>query len=267
LAGRAAPGGDSPRFPHRVVALAPNLTEIVFALGAGNRLVGVSQGSDYPPEARRIPRIGGLTPDLERIVALRPDLVVATTEGNPEWAVDRLRGLRIPVLVTSGRSLPEVFEAILSVGSALGKSARAKSLVGSLRRRRDFVLEQARTHRPRPALFLVWPDPPQVAGGGSFGDRLIADAGGRNLAAGLPGWPVVSREFLLKMPADAVVVYPDEADTRARFAAALAVPGPLFPFATRAPRCVGVEASLLERPGPRSLDALERLERIFAGTP
>ncbi|HET7452120.1 MAG TPA: helical backbone metal receptor [Thermoanaerobaculia bacterium] len=267
LAGAARSGGaPAPRrvvapSPRRVVALAPNLTEIVFALGAGDRLVGVSEHSDYPPAAAAIPVVGGLTPDLERIVSLRPDLVLATTEGNPASAVDLLGKRGIPVLTTSAPDLDGVLSSIRAIADRLGVSAAGKRLADGLAVRRDAVL---RTRRPPglSAILLIWPAPPQAAGAGTFADDMLRTAGARN-AVERPGWPVVSPEYLLATACDAVV-YPVEKDTAEVFARAFH-DGPLSRVpAVRAGRIVGIGGDRLIRPGPRAFDALEELAAALA---
>src|SRR5215470_16207350 len=112
-----APAAGAPR---RVVTLAPNLTEIVFALGAGDRLVGVSEYSDYPEAARAIPRVGGLEVDPERVAALRPDLVLAIAEGNAQGAVRALQATGLPVTVTPSGSLDAVLQSVRLVAERLG---------------------------------------------------------------------------------------------------------------------------------------------------
>src|SRR5215470_14112393 len=105
--------------PRRVVTLAPNLTEIVFALGAGDRLVGVSEYSDYPEAARAIPRVGGLEVSAEHVASLHPDLVLASRDGNPRGPVTALAAAGIPVLTVSGGSLDAVLAGIRAVAARL----------------------------------------------------------------------------------------------------------------------------------------------------
>jgi len=239
-----------------VVALAPNLTEIVFALGAGSRLVGVSSHSDFPPEARSIPVVGGLTPDLERIVSLRPDLVLATTEGNSPATVELLQERRIPVLTTSAPDLRGVMRSIVAIAGRLGVEPRGAALAESLGRRLEAVASRARARRPIPAILLVWPSPPQAAGTGTFGEDLLREAGGANCVK-RPGWPLVSPEFLVTSPC--AVIYPAEESSRAVFKEAFAF-GPLSRMpAVRKGRVIPIDGDLLNRPGPRAFDALEQI--------
>ncbi len=260
----AAPLRAAPPIPRRIVALAPNLTEIVFALGAGGRLVGVSTRSDYPPAAAAIPVVGGLAPDLEKVVSLRPDLVLATTEGNPAAAVGILERRGIPVLTTSAPDLDGVLASIRTIAARIGSAAAGERLASSLERRREAVIRARPTPGPS-AILLIWPSPPQAAGADTFAGDILRTAGGRN-CLDRPGWPVVSPEYLVAAPCDAVV-YPLEKDTDPIFARAFR-DGPLSRMtAVRGGRIVGVDGDRLLRPGPRAFDALEQLAASLAKVP
>jgi len=256
----AAPAAPEvgPPAPRRIVALAPNLTEIVFALGAGDRLVGVSARSDFPPAAARLPVVGGLVPDLERVVALRPDLVLATTEGNALATVEALGRRGIPVLTTAAPDLAGVIDSIRRIGARIGAAAAGERLAASLEARRAAVLRRRRKAGPPPsAVLLVWPSPPQAAGKGTFAGDLLETAGATN-CIGRRGWPSISPEFLVEAPCR-VVVYPAEKDTAATYARAFRE-GPLAQMpAVRAGRTIGIDGDELARPGPRAFDALEKL--------
>ena len=248
------------------MTLAPSLTEIVFAVGAGDRLVAVSDFSDYPPEARRLPRVGGLDASAERIVSLRPDLVLASRDGNSRGVVQALEAAGVPVLTVSGESLDAVLEGIRRVARRLGRAEEGERLTAGLSRRRAAVRSRV-AGLPKPAaLLLVWPDPPQAAGGGTFLSDVLQEAGARNVLADRPGWPVVSAEYLATTPLDALVV-PDSAATRAAFDRAFRS-GPLSRGRAAAARVLRVDESVLTRPGPRVFDALETLAaELSPGSP
>ena len=255
---------QEPRFepsvePRRVVSLAPNLTEIVFALGAGRSLVGVSEYSDYPPEARAIPRVGGLEVSAEKVASLRPDLVLATREGNAPGPVSALSSAGFSVLVLPTGSLDAVLDSVRRTGDALGRREQAERLAESLSARRAAVRALV-GKGPRPkAILLVWPDPPQAAGGGTFLDDVLTEAGAENLVRNRPGWPVVSGEYLTAAPVE-VLVLPASAANRPAFERAL-TSGGLSRGAARRARVVWVDESAITRPGPRVFDALEKLAR------
>jgi iron complex transport system substrate-binding protein len=240
-----------------VVALAPNLTEIVFALGAGASLVGVSDHSDYPPAARRIPRVGGMEVSAERVASMRPDLVLATREGNTRGPISALASAGLNVVVLPTGSLDAVIESIRRAGDALGRAAEAADLAASLARRREQVRERVSGRRRPRTILLVWPDPPQAAGGGTFLGDVVSDAGAENVLSSRPGWPVVSAEYLATAPVD-VLVLPVSRETRPVFERAISS-GALSRGAARRARIVWIDEASLTRPGPRVFDALEAL--------
>jgi len=239
------------------VALAPNLTEIVFALGAGDRLVGVSEYSDYPEAARKIPRVGGLEVDAEKVAALKPDLVLAIAEGNAQGPVRALEAAGVPVAVVASGSLDAVLEAIRAVGDRLGRREEAEALVARLSKRRETVRARAAAGRHPKTLLLVWPDPPQAAGNGTFLDDLLTEAGADNLAHRWNGWPTLSPEYLATAPVEVLVV-PDSEQTKEAYAQAFAT-GALSRGPVTKAKVVRLDESALTRPGPRVFDMLERL--------
>jgi iron complex transport system substrate-binding protein len=252
--GARPPAAGSPR---RVVTLAPNLAEIVFALGAGDRLVGVSEYSDYPEAARAIPRVGGLQVDAEKVAALRPDLVLAVAEGNAQSSVHALEAAGLPVTVTPSGSLDAVLASIRLVGDRLGLSAEGRALADALARRRDAVRRRVAGRAPPRTLLLVWPDPPQAAGGQTFLNDVLVEAGARNLVADRRGWPVLSKEWIATAPVELLVV-PESAQTREAWDRAFAS-GSLSTGPVARARRVVLDESALTRPGPRVFDMLEKL--------
>jgi iron complex transport system substrate-binding protein len=261
---RAAPRPAPAGAPRRVVTLAPNLTEIVFALGAGDSLVGVSEYSDFPEPARAVPRIGGLEVSAERVASLHPDLVLASKDGNARGPVLALEAAGIPVLAVSGGSLDEVLEGIRQVAVRLSRGREGELLVAELARRRLAVRALA-AGRPRPrALLLVWPDPPQAAGRGTFLDDVLTEAGAANVLGQSTGWPTVSAEFLATAPIDVLVV-PQSDATQPAYDQAFRS-GPLSRGAIVKARVVRLPESPLTRPGPRVFDVLEQLQTALAAS-
>jgi iron complex transport system substrate-binding protein len=240
-----------------VVTLAPNLTEIVFALGAQDSLVAVSEYSDYPAAARGLPRVGGLDASAERIVSLHPDLVLASRDGNPRGAVQALEAAGIPVLTVSGESLDAILEGIRQVARRLSRREDGERLASELSRRRDEVRRRAAGRNRPSAVLLVWPDPPQAAGGGTFLSDVLEEAGAHNLLAGRAGWPVISPEYLATAPID-VLVLPESPETRGVYETARAS-GVLSRGAAARARVIRLDEAELTRPGPRVFDALESL--------
>ena len=238
----------------RVVTLAPNLTEIVFAVGGGEKLVGADDFSNHPPEARALPRVGGMRPDIERVVALAPDLVLASTEGNQPGVAPSLAAAGVPLFVVRTDRLDEIPVSLARVGELLG-TGNGETAASTLR---DQVRRQSRrrTSQPR-VLFAVWPDPLYVAGPGTFTDDLVRLTGARN-AVEAGGWPQYSHETLLSRPPD-IVLHPAATVSRAAIAALFAA----APSQLRGMEIVAVDDDLFTRPGPRVAEAAAALNAII----
>jgi iron complex transport system substrate-binding protein len=254
--------------PRRVVALAPSAAEIVYALGAADRVVGVSDFAADLPASKGKVRLGGFAPDLERITALRPDLAVVSRDGTDRRAAERIASLGVRVVVTDGTSLAGVFEDVRRVGAALGLSPEADRLVASLSRRATAATERARVRSKgrRRALALIWPEPPVVAGRATFVGDLLERAGLENVVpADAPEWPRLSHETLVAWDPD-LLVRPETAENRAVFASAFA-PGSRWGSlrAVKSGRVVVLPGAWLERPGPGLVDALEALVEALRG--
>jgi len=258
-------GAPVPRgAPRRIVALAPDVTELAFAIGAGPLLVATSPTADYPPAARDLPRID--PDDVEALVARAPDLVLATTAGNDPRVVERLRGLGIPVCTFDVTSLARLAEAVELAGRVTGHVAEATSLAADLAARTAAASRVAAALPRLPALYVVWWDPLIVAAPGTFHDDLLRRAGLETIAPRVAGrYPRVDPELLLD-PRLAAVVTPDEPDVRATFAAMSA-----RPVAARvrsgAVRVIWLPANTVSRPGPRLVDALEQLAAAREASP
>ena len=234
----------------------------MFAVGAGESLVGVSEFSDYPEAARSIPRVGGLEVSAERVASLQPDLVLASQDGNARGPVMALEAAGIPVLAVSGGSLDAVIFGVRTVAARLGRGPQGEILSQELSRRRDAVRARAAGRRRPRALLLVWPDPPQGAGRGTFLDDVLREAGADNVLGGSAGWPTVSAEYLATQSID-VLVIPESSPTREPYERAFSS-GPLSRGAISRARVVRLPESALTRPGPRVFDVLEQLERELA---
>jgi iron complex transport system substrate-binding protein len=252
--------------PARIVCLVPSVTEAIFALGGETRLAGVTDFCDHPPAARALPRVGGMVnPSLEAIAALRPDLVVATSEGNREETLQQLRRLGVPVYVVRVRRLADTLDLIRRVGDLVDRRAAVDPLVASLQRRIDAVREAVRP-RPRPrVLYVLWPEPLIVPGRRALVTELIGLAGGRSITAEDGGaYPRLSLEAAVARAPEVVLL----AD-HATIGAAAAPPSPekwrrlgSLP-AIREGRVHSVDATLLHRYGPRLVDGLEALARAL----
>lgn len=197
--------GETPR---RIISLAPNMTEVLFALGLGDRIVGVTNFCDYPEEARHKRKVGGMSnPSLEAVVSLKPDIVVMTTDGNPKEFAERLRSLKIRTYISKERRLRDLPDAVREVGAALGVRDRAEALAGDMEARLR-KLDAERTPGPKKKmLFIVWPEPLIAAGPGTVIDDAIAVAGAENVASRAKSeYPKYSIEAILQNPPDLIVI-------------------------------------------------------------
>ena len=193
-----------------IVSTAPSFTEVLFALGVGERVVAVSQYCHFPREVDRLPRVGSyLQPNIEAIARLRPELVLVHAE--QKQAVAQLRALGLKVLILRNTSLEDTFGSIRAIADAVGDGARGAKLEGELRSRLAAVEKQAAGQPRRTLLFVVGRTPGRLegmiaAGKGSFLNELIRIAGGRNVLADSPvAYPRISIEAVLRLDPDVIV--------------------------------------------------------------
>jgi iron complex transport system substrate-binding protein len=248
--------------------MAPNLTEIVFALGAGGRLVAVSDYSDYPPEARALPRLGGfLNPDVEQVLARKPDLVILRDYSAA--LEDKLAAFQVPVLRVRDEGIGDILKAIRSVGEALGEPGRGEALAASIERELEEYRRRPEPAR-RPRVLLVAGRSPGTLqdlfapGAGTFLDELIRLAGGENLFGDsrIP-YPKVSKEEVIARDPEVILepvsatayagARPDPADWKALGGVS----------AVRSGRVRILFGDHLLIPGPRLLEALRDVERAI----
>jgi ABC-type Fe3+-hydroxamate transport system substrate-binding protein len=193
---------------HRIVCLAPSITDTVYALGAASEVVGVTDYSFYPPEARQKPSVGNiLQPSLEKIVALRPDLVIAVPALNDPESVRGLQRAGVSVFLLNVSSLPELYQAITTLGRLLEREKQATALLAQLRAREQKVRAQGQG-RKRPSVFLVLSmDPCITAGRNAFLTELIAAAGADSVTSDQPrDWLQVSLEAIIPKQPDYILL-------------------------------------------------------------
>lgn len=206
--------------PDRIVSLAPSTTEILFAMGLGNRIVGVTNFCDYPEEAKKKSKIGGMSnPSLEAVVTLKPDIVVMTTDGNPKEFEERLRSLKIKTYIFKARQLSELPQGIREMGLALGVKEKADTLAKEIETAINrFIIEKQATsnisspvtRRSSPkkkVLFIIWPEPLIVAGRGTAIDDAITLLGGENIASKTKvPYPKYSIEEVIRQSPDVIFI-------------------------------------------------------------
>ena len=199
----------------RIVSLAPHITELLFAAGAGDAVVGVTEFSDYPEVARAITRVGGGAGlDLEAILALHPDLVVAWQSGNPGGQVQRLQSLGLTVFMSEPRQLMDVPDTLLRLGRLAGTEPVAQANADSFIRRYD-QLQQRYAQRPEVSVFYqIWEQPLMTLNGEHLFSDVVRLCGGRNVFSDLPALaPQVDIEAVLAVDPGVIVVAADDNDS------------------------------------------------------
>lgn len=259
--------GRNVRVPERIeraISLAPSLTEMIFAIGAGDRLVGVTTYCDFPPEAQAIQKVSDTqTPNIENIVALNPEVVLVTTASQLEAFMKTLEEQGIAVYVTNPTNLDGVFRNLVQLGDLFEQTERAEDLALSLSRRVSYVTHQTSYQRPpaavqreRPRVFFqISNEPLFTIGKDSFLTEIVESAGGvlvtKNVAT---AYPKLSKETALALN-PGVIILSDSEDNRE--------PNDVFRNspAVKNGRVIRVNPDLISRPGPRLIDALEQIAR------
>lgn len=193
--------------PQRIVSLAPSNTEILYALDLGDRIVGVTDYCDYPGEAGDKPKVGGYsTINLEKVIAAKPDLVLATL-GNTEDAINRLRSMGMTVLSLNPQTVEDVLQDIELVGAVTGQEEQASACVKELRARIQAVTEKIEGLSEKPSIaHIVWYDPIWVSGNETFQNEVITMVGGTNAFGSVEGWGIVGLEEFITTNPDYVFV-------------------------------------------------------------
>lgn len=193
--------------PQRIISTAPSVTEILFALGLDGKIVGVTTFCNYPEEAKRKEKIGTFqNPNIEKILSLRPDLVIATG-GIQRQTVEKLEQLGIPVFVSYPTTLDEVIKGVYTIGRITGAKENAKRLVFDLKFRVARVISKVNKAKTKPKVFFeLWHEPLMSAGPGSFVDDLVKKAGGINIAGtAKSAYPIFSLEQIIKENPDVII--------------------------------------------------------------
>lgn len=252
---------DIPDQPQRIVSLIPSVTETLFAIGAGDRLVAVSDYTNYPEEAKQLPSVGSYAaPSLESILSYNPDLIIATTDGTPLALVRQLDRLGIPVFATSSDTVAQALTAIESLGRITGCETTAAKLVDDMRQRLAAIREQLSKKQRIHVLACVMLRPLTVAGPGTFVDDLVRLAGGANVVqSGPTPYPTWNPESLLVANPEAIILplHPGQGDARTYFNQ--------WPQlqAVKKKHIFVIEADWMHRPGPRMILGVETLAKAL----
>ncbi len=252
--------------PKRIMTLTPGNTEILFALGAEDRIVAIDQWSDFPPAANAKPRVAPLNPSLEQVVRFSPDLILSTHGGaEPLLPLER-HGIR--VMVFAPRTLDDIYRNILLIGRIVNAERRAEGLVRDMRQRVAAVVAKVRD-APRPKVFIELdgsdPSRPFTAGPGSFIDVLVQLAGGANIAArSRMAWPQFSLEELIRADPDLIILSDASAPMNPQTPELVAQrPGWSHLRAVRRGTIFPIDSNAISRPGPRIVEGLELLAGLL----
>ena len=248
--------------PKAIVSLAPSITEILYALGLGDKVVGVTEFCNYPPEAQAKPKVGGFADvNIEKLLSLNPDLVLVSSIHIAQ-VLPELEKLGLTVVVVDAHDLPQVLESIALVGKIAGKEKEAESLVAEMQKRMDAVAK-AVEGRKKPKVFWELSSDLWSVGPGSFVHDLIVRAGGENIATGHP-YPQLTSEAVISADPDVIILadhpYGESAETVAKR------PGWDKIKAVKEGRIVELtpeQVDITSRPGPRIVDALELIAKVL----
>lgn len=250
-----------PTIVDRVVSLAPSITELVFAAGAGNKLVGDTTYCDYPPEAVGIEKVGDTqTPNIERIITLKPQIVFVSTASQLETFLNVLNEQNIAVYVVDVRGLDDIERSIRKIGDLLGNIQIANVNANELQNRISMVRQfMAIADEERPRVFVqISKEPLFTVGRTSFMTDLIRVAGGESVTSTVDsGYPKLSKETAVALDPD-VIVLSDSEDNKE--------PNDVFRNspAVKNGRILHISADIISRPGPRLVDALEQISSFLA---
>ena len=245
--------------PQRIVSLNPATTELLFALGAGPRVVGRTQYDLWPDSARLVPSVGaGMQPNLEAVLGRHPDLVIMYASGSDRGSADRLTASGVPTAAFRMDKIADFARVTLLLGRLLDDTARARRVVDSVTATLDRV-RRATAPLPRPTVFMhVWEKPLMTIGGGSFLSELVTIAGGRNTYGSLPApSPVVTLEDVLRRNPQIILVSPGERTTMLASARWQALP------AVRTGRVLAYDTNLVARPSVKLGEAAVSLAHLL----
>lgn len=242
----------------RIVSLAPHATELLFAAGAGQQLVGVSEFSDYPPQAGKLPSIGSsMQLDIERIVSLKPDLIVAWQSGNSARQVARLRKLGYAVYDSEPRRLDDVARTLENFGTLAG-SEQGRIAARAFRERQQALRKRYADKTPVRVFYQIWPSPLMTLNDSHIVSDALRLCGGVNIFGQLPQLaPTISREAVVTARPEAIVASDERNETWHRWRALSQLP------AVRLVNLYRIDGAVMNRAGPRMLDATDQLCRYI----
>ena len=251
--------------PQRIVSLAPNVTEILFALGLGDKVVGVTNFCNYPEEAKQKEKVGMLlNPNIEKILTLKPDLVVWNTEGENKQTFIKLSKLGLKIFIISPRTIEALFNSIINVGNVCDKRKEAEDLVSSMKKRLSSIEEKLKGVKKVKVLFLLDLKPLISVSKNSFHGEMIEFAKGENIESSSPDrYPRISWEEVVKQRPDVIIVSNHREDFRKLFAEFKNNPAVRATPAFENNRVHEVKSDLVDRLAPRIIYGFEKLAKII----
>lgn len=246
------------KIPERIVSLVPSNTEILFAIGAGKKVVGVTTNDDYPKEVKNLPKVGDMTINAEKVVALKPDIVFASVLNGKE-TIDKLKELSLTVVVLDANSIKDVYHSIDLVGQVTNQLNQSDQLIGKMEAEKLKIFQKvAKAKKDKPVKVWLESDPSlYTAGKGTLLNELVSLAGGNNVAKDLQGWAQVSSEQVVKWNPDVIVsMYGDTSVIRNRA-------GWNTIHAVKEKKITAIDPNIVSRPGPRIIEAMHQLAKTF----
>jgi iron complex transport system substrate-binding protein len=252
-----------------IISLAPSITEMVFAVGAGDKVVGVTDCCDYPPEATSKPSMGSWwTPNLELVYATHPDVVLTDEHNETSGFSEQLRNLALKVITLDPKTLSDVLDDISKVGKLTGKEAETTQMVADMQGRIDAVTTQTEglteTEKPK-VLYITWHEPLWTAGAGTTTNELIEKAGGKNIFNDVTGNVTVDIEAAVGRDPEVIICVTGHGEAVHDIYEFVAAPG--SPFEATSAYINGwiyeIDANLVCRAGPRLVDGLERFAKFI----
>lgn len=247
--------------PHRIISLAPSITEDLFALGLGGKVVGDTTYDNYPPAAVNITKVGGFSsPSIEKIVSLNPDIVFASSLEN-NTLLSTLSGYGIPTVVLNPTSLTGILNDLSLIGKVSGSAGNSSALVANLTQKMTANSISVASH-PR-VLYLVWYDPIMSAGADTFEGDIIAHAGGINVAqlANVSGYGTMSKESIVALNPSVIIA--NSAMNSTAVQQVKSDPALATVDAVKNGKIYILDSDIISRPGPRAFDALEQIAGII----
>jgi iron complex transport system substrate-binding protein len=250
--------------PQRIVSLAPGITETLYELGLEGRIVGVTSYCNWPRQANQKTKIGGFTnPSIEKIVSLKPDLIIATADGNRKDTVTQLERIGLPVYVTNPSDTEKILKSILNIGEITNQKDAAGKLVAKLRKRLNNISALTQNKIKPKVFFQIGLEPVITAGRGTLIDEAIRRAGGINIAGNNTArYPRYSAEGIMAGSPDIILFAPMANDREFLTVKKFWQNFPGIP-AVKNKKIYPVNTDLISRASPRIFDAIEAMALIF----